>query len=336
MDGAVVVLIDARCEHRGQPRARPSNVLGSACRLLRQRDLHGAGTGAGAGRRGGGDPRPRPPRLIPLALTLAAGEQLPLKELAEGAAAGEVARPVHARPQRRQVGSRLVGEVPRSELGGREGVGCRGGRGWGRAGQAKGGCGAEQGRVRRRPRALLWGSRCEAPGRRMQQCAAPRVPPSHARATARSPFFKPTLPLLCGRHAISCTVMPLGHLSPWDCRGEAQGTFGGTGVAHNRAGGPGRRSSCPGCKQGLAPKRARLNRLVNQSKRVDLPGTLQSARRWRRRRRPGPCPAQTGPAGRAAPGLRCAQTRLGRSRWTSGRPCPAAEEAGWEATLLAG
>lgn len=39
-----------------------------------------------------------------------------------------------------------------------------------------------------------------------------------APAPGASPLFSPTLPTDCGRQAMSCTVMPLGHLRPWDCR----------------------------------------------------------------------------------------------------------------------
>lgn len=46
------------------------------------------------------------------------------------------------------------------------------------------------------------------------RCPAPAPPPS--------PLFSPTLPTDCGRQAMSCTVMPLGHLRPWDCRRGAQ------------------------------------------------------------------------------------------------------------------
>ncbi len=37
-----------------------------------------------------------------------------------------------------------------------------------------------------------------------------------------SPLLRPTLPLLCGRQAISCTVTPLGHLSPLACKGDPE------------------------------------------------------------------------------------------------------------------
>lgn len=165
--------------------------------------------------------------------TASRGEPHCWRRAAAGVACGPATRSLHAKiwsacstaaveaivPEGCQISSCCIAQVSRLQPGGIKGVGCRR-----QAGSSAGGVGKRGTRGEACKRLAVLPERGGA-----RHAAAPDVRndrqrplgwPATQQRGGGSPLLRPTLPLLCGRQAISCTVTPLGHLSPLACEGD--------------------------------------------------------------------------------------------------------------------